>query len=68
MRSVAAFSLSMSILRDVAVARDLVGRFLRDDAESALHERKRALDREIVRGTVFVGPHAAHRLGGEDVA
>ena len=55
-------------LRDVAVTDDFVRGFLRDDAEAALHDRQRLFDLDVLRGTVFVGPHVTHRFAAEDVA
>ncbi len=48
-------------LRQLAVADDLVGRLLRDDAEFALDLGQGALDVEVLGGAVLVGPDVAHR-------
>ena len=53
-------------LVEAAVADDLVGRLLRDDAELALHLGQGGLDVEVVLGPVLVGPDGAHLVGAED--
>ena len=53
-------------LVEPAVAHDLVGRVLRDQAEAALNLGERRLDVEIFLRAVLVGPHVAHVVAGED--
>ena len=51
-----------------AMANDFRSRFLRDDAELGLRERKRRLEIEIFLHAVFVREHIPHCFGGEYVA
>ena len=55
-------------LVDVAGGDDLVGRFLRDDAEPGLHAGQSGLDIQIFPGSVLVRPDRLHGVGAEDVA
>ena len=68
MRSVSLLELAHVDLVDRAVLDDLVGGFLGNDAQPALHSCKRGFDVEILLRAVLVGPDLAHRLGAEDVA
>jgi hypothetical protein len=53
-------------LVQVAVADDLVGRFLRDQPQPGLHLGQRALDVDVLAGAVLVAPHRAHGVAAED--
>ena len=53
-------------LLDPAVADDLVGRFLRDQAQTPLHDGQGPFDLDVLGGAVLVAPDLAHRVGRED--
>src|SRR6185295_4965443 len=53
-------------LLELAVAADLVGRLLWNEAETALHLRQGCLDVEVLLRAVLVGPDVAHLVAGED--
>ena len=53
-------------LVEPAVADDLVGRFLRNQAEAALDLGQRGFDVEVLLRAVLVGPDLAHLVAGED--
>jgi hypothetical protein len=53
---------------EAAVAADLVGRLLRNDAKARLHERQRGLNVEVALHPSFVRENGAHLPGAEDIA
>ena len=53
-------------LVEPAVADDLVGGLLRNQAQAALHLGQRGFDVEVLLRAVLVGPDVAHLVAGED--
>ena len=66
MRSVCWPQLGHVDLVEPAVADDLVGRLLRDEAEPALDLGQRGFDVEVLLRAVLVGPDVAHLVAGDD--
>jgi hypothetical protein len=62
------FELDEIDLARAAMAFDLRGRFLRDDAKPRLRPRQRRLEVEVFLHAALVGKDPPHSLGGEDVA